>query len=104
MSFITDFKDEAVQSITIQAVSSTGLYGPTYASASTYACHAKPIIETIKRDDGKDAVSSLRLYLDGHPTILNTAKVTYAGATPPILKIQRIFDEKGAAYCTIIYT
>lgn len=104
MSLLDDYRQEMAQSVSIQSISSNVLYGPTYGTAVVYACQAKSVIKNIKKDDCTDAVSSLQLYLDGHPSILNTAKITYGTANPPILKIQKVFDETGRAYCTIIFT
>jgi hypothetical protein len=104
MSLDDDFVQEMAQSVSIQALSAGGLYGPTYAAAVVYSCYAKQAVKNIRKDDGTDAVSSLQLYMDGHPAILSTAKITYGSATPPILKIQKLYDENGGAYATVIYT
>lgn len=104
MSLVNDFKDEMAQSVSIQAVSSTGLYGPVYGSATSYACHVKERVKNIIDKNGTAAVSSLQIYLDGHPAIADSAKITYGGKNPPILKLEKKWDEKGGAYATVIYT
>ena len=104
MTLANDFPDEMAQSVSVQAVVSTGLYGPVYGSAVTYACHVKEQVKNIIDKNGTAAVSSLQIYLDGHPPVLDSAKITYGGKNPPILKIERKWDEKGGAYALIIYT
>ena len=104
MSLLDDFRSEMAQTVSIQAVTSTGLYGPVWGTAATYACYVKSRVKNIKDKDGVDAVSSLQIYLDGHPVILDSAKITYGTVSPPILKIEKRFDERGGMYCTIIYT
>lgn len=104
MSLADDFPDEMAQSVSIQAVVSTGLYGPVYGSATSYACHCKEQVKNIIDKNGTAAVSSLQIYLDGHPSVLDSAKITYGGKNPPILKIEKKWDEKGGAYATVIYT
>jgi hypothetical protein len=104
MSLAADFKDEMAQSVSIQAVASTDLYGPTYGPAVTYACHIKEQVKNIIDKNGTATVSSLQIYLDGHPAVTDSAKITYGGKNPPILKIEKMWDEKGGAYATIVYT
>jgi hypothetical protein len=91
------------QSVSIQAVTDIGLYGPTYGPAMSYACYVKQEIKNIKDKDGNDVVSSCQFYLDGHPSIGYDAKIAYGEAYQAILKIQKRFDEHGGAYATIIY-
>lgn len=104
MTLADDFLDEMAQSVSIQAVASTGLYGPTYGTAVTYACHVKEQVKNIIDKNGTAAVSSLQIYLDGHPAVLDTAKITYGGKNPPIMKIEKKWDERGGAYATILYS
>jgi hypothetical protein len=104
MSLADDFEDEMAQSVSIQAVVSTGLYGPVYSAAVAYACHIKEQTKNIIDKNGTAAVSSLQIYLDGHPAIADSAKITYGGASPPIMKIEKKWDENGVAYATVIYT
>jgi hypothetical protein len=70
----------------------------------TYACHVKEQVKNIIDKNGTAAVSSLQIYLDGHPAVSDTAKITYDGTNPPILKIEKKWDEKGGAYGTVIFT
>lgn len=104
MSLADDFKDEMAQSVSIQAVVSNGLYGPVYGAAVAYACHVKESVKNIIDKNGTDAVSSLQIYLDGHPAVTDSAKITYGGKNPPILKIEKKWDENGGAYATVIFT
>ena len=105
MSLADDFRDEMAQSITVQAVSSSGLYGPSYGAAVTYSCYVKYTIQNIIDSAGDAVVSTMQIYLDGHPAgITETAKINYGSRSPKILKIARPFGETGGAYATIIYT
>jgi hypothetical protein len=104
MSLAQDFKDEMAQSVSIQAVAGHDGYSPSYGTAVVYACYVKQAVKNIRKDDGTEVVSTLQIYLDGHPAILSTAKITYGSSTPLILKIEKPFDEKGGAYSTIIFT
>jgi hypothetical protein len=104
MSLAADFPQETAQSVSIQAVSSTGLYGPTYSAAVTYACHVKEQVKNIIDKNGTAAVSSLQIYLDGWPSVGYDSKITYGGANPPIKLIAKEPDEEGGAYATIVYT
>lgn len=104
MSLADDFPDEMAQFVSIQAVASTGLYGPIFGSAVTYACHVRQKIKRITDKNGDEATSSLQIYLDGWPSVGYDSKITYCGANPPIKLIAQEPDEKGGAYATIIYT
>lgn len=104
MPLADDFPGEMAQSVSIQAVASTGLYGPTYGTATTYACYVKEAVKNIIDKNGTAAVSSLQIYIDGHPSVLDSAKITYGGKNPPILKLEKKWDEKGGAYALVIYT
>ena len=89
---------------TIQLVTVSGLYGPTYGTATTYAAHVKQSIKDIVDKNGKISVSSCQIYLDGFPSIDYDSKLTYDSKNPPILKIKKIFNEVGGQYGTIVYT
>lgn len=104
MSLIDDFRQEMAQSVSIQAVAGHDGYSPSYGTAVVYACYVKQAVKNIRKEDGTEAVSTLQIYLDGHPAILSTAKITYGSVTPLVLKIEKRFDEEGGAYSTIIYT
>jgi len=104
MGLAADFRDEMAQSVSIQAVAGHDGYSPSYGTAVVYACYVKQAVKNIRKTDGTEVVSTLQIYLDGHPSILSTAKITHGSATPLILKIEKRFDERGGAYSTIIYT
>jgi hypothetical protein len=104
MSLADDFRGEMAQSITVQAVSSSGLYGPSYGAAVTYSCYVKFTVQNIIDSEGHSTITSMQIYLDGHPGITETSKINYGSRSPKILKIARPFDEDGGAYATIIYT
>ena len=99
-----DFPDELTKSVSIKNVESDALWGPGLGEAVVYACFVKQKIINIKTKDGTDAVSSLQIYLDGQPEIDDQSKITYKDASPPILKIQPIDDERGRPYGTIIFS
>jgi hypothetical protein len=103
-TLINDFYQEMTQSVTIQLVTASGLYGPTFGAASTYYAYVKQTIKDIIDKTGKAAVSSCQIYLDGFAAIDYDSKLTYASKNPPILKIQKIFDEVGGQYATVIFT
>jgi hypothetical protein len=65
----------------------------------------KYTIQNIIDSEGHSTISSMQIYLDGHPAgITETSKINYGSRSPKILKIARPFDETGGAYATIIYT
>lgn len=104
MTLADDFPDEMAQSVSIQAVASTGLYGPVYGAAVTYACHVKEKIRRINDKNGVECISSLQIYLDKWPSVNYDSKITYGGKNPPIKLISKNPDEDGNAYSTTIYT
>lgn len=105
MSLAEDFRNEMAQSITVQAVSSSSLYGPSYGAAVTYSCYVKFTVKNVIDSEEHSTISTMQIYLDGHPAgITETSKINYGSRSPKILKIARPFDENGGAYATIIYT
>lgn len=88
----------------VQSLASHDGYGPTYAAAVSYSCFIKYARKTIRNSDGANVISTAQIYLDGAVTIQDTDRITFNGASPLILKIDRPDDEAGNRYATVVYT
>ena len=104
MSLIDDFRDEMNQSVSIAAVSSNGLYGPTYGEATAYSCYVEHGVVNIRDKNGEEAVSHCQIFLDGSVTVNDTDQVTFGTETPILLRVDASVDDRGTAYATVIYT
>jgi len=104
MSLIDDFRDEMNQSVSIAAVESSGLYGPTYGEATVYSCYVEQEVVNIRDKNGEEAVSHCQIFLDGSVTVGDTDQVTYDGESPPLLRVDARVDDRGNAYSTVVYT
>jgi hypothetical protein len=102
--FLNDFREFISQSISVESAVSSGLYGPTYGNPVSYSCRIKYAIKNIISKNGIAAVSTARIYLDGSITINDNDRITFNGASPPILKVARPYDDNGNPYATIVYT
>jgi len=104
MSLIDDFRAEMNQSVSIAAVSSNGLYGPTYGTPIVYSCYVEKEVVNIRDKNGVEVVSHCQIFLDGSVTVNDTDQVTFAGETPPLLRVDMSVDDRGTAYSTVVYT
>lgn len=103
MSLSDDFPNETAQSVTI-ATATAGEYGPEYGEGTAYDCYVKQKVTNIRDKNGVETVSHCQFYLDGSVTVNDDDRLTYDGATPPILKIDKRFDENGNDYAVIVFT
>ena len=92
-----------VLNVFIQPRAGSGPYGPIYGEGQNYPCYIEENIKNIKNKDGKDAVSSLQIFLDGSAIVNYGDKITFGSANPPILLIARDYD-KGQLYSVTVYT
>ena len=103
MSLDDDFPDEMAQSVSVQTCT-YGPYGPTYGEAVEHSCHMKQKIRNIIDKTGTEAVSHCQIYLDGLVSIGNDDLITYDGVSPPILRVDTKFDERGGLYAVVVST
>jgi len=105
MSLIDDFSAELNQSVSIQALTGHDSWGePQYATAASKTCYIEKEVRLIRDLKGNEVVSHAQIYLDGAVSVGVEDKVTFDGRSPPIIRVERQVDEKGAAYVTVVYT
>jgi hypothetical protein len=104
MSLADDFPDEMAQSVLVTPCIGYGPYGPIYGDPVTYDCHVKQKVKNIIDKTGTEAVSHCQIYLDGSVSIGNDDLIEYDGASPPILRVDTFFDERGGLYATVVFT
>lgn len=76
MSLLSDFKSLMNVDITVQNVSSGGLYEPTYDTPTVYKCYISNDVNIIHKDVGKNFEYSAKIYLDGNVNISKNSKIT----------------------------
>lgn len=103
MSLLSDFKSLMNVDITVQNVSSGGLYEPTYDTPTVYKCYISNDVNIIHKDVGKNFEYSAKIYLDGNVNISKNSKITINDKTPIILGIDDVYDENGNIYAKIVY-
>jgi len=104
MSLIDDFRDVMNQSVSIAPFVSQGLYGPTYGTAVSSPCYTEEDNKVVVDLQGKEAVSTCQIFVDGAVTVAPMDKITYDSKTPVLLRLEKNFDEKGNMYAVVIYT
>jgi len=99
-----DFGEMMNQTVFIQPRSGSGTYGATYGEGKNYDCYIERTIKNITDKTGKAAVSSCQVFLDGDNTVGDGDKITIGTANPPILKIEKNYDDVGDAFSVVVYT
>ena len=102
--FNTDFADWRDYSITIAQFTSYNKYGePSFGSGTSTACYFEMSPKLIRDSKGQQVVSSARAYIVGDVTVTPLDKVTLSdGSTPPILKVDHYYNDKGTLELSVI--
>ena len=103
MSFESEFDELMNDTVTIQPRSSTNSYGQrTWGSSTSYTGRVSFQTRLMRGADGRERVSSGRVYLRGAYAISTDAKLTLpSGATPVISSVETFSDEDGAHHTTV---
>lgn len=109
---ISSFEHLMSSSVLVAARTSTDKYGkPTFGTAVRYTAHLSRKRRMVRSLTGQEVVSEQALYLSSADNIQPSAKVTLStgdvGSTeaaqisPPIIAVDRRFDEAGAHSVTL---
>ena len=100
---ISDWADLMKERVTIAPFVSRDSYGvPTYGSGVSYKCRIGHSSKWVRKSDGSIVVASAAVWIEGSPEITPQAKLTLPnGSTPPIISVDRFFDDRGAHHVKI---
>lgn len=103
MSIESDFDEMMNDTVTIQARSSTNSYGQrTWGSTTSYNGRVSYQTRLMRGADGRERVSSGRVYMNGAYAISTDAKLTLpSGATPVISSVETFTDQNGDHHTTV---
>lgn len=106
MTLLDDFRDEMQQSVMIQPFARNDGYKDIFGEGTNYACTVSRKISQITKADGSIGITTMQIYLDGLVVVTSKDRITFAGVSPKILKVQPDYDIEtpDEVYSTIVYT
>lgn len=95
---VADWADLTASSVTHAAAVSQGRYGSyEYGAGTSYAARISTRPRRLRRGDGQEVQLSAVVWLESSVNVKVEDRLTMPdGTTPPIVAVERVFDEVGA--------